>query len=115
MVARSVLQADFEAVIGIETHVQLNTQTKAFCGCANRYGSEPNEHVCPVCMGHPVRPAFGCPPVFLRHAVLLVRCVSDVRDMEACSTLGARRATQQGIVSPQPNIGCEMAVRQWCS
>jgi len=53
--AARVLQAGFEAVIGIETHVQLNTRTKAFCGCANVYGSEPNAHVCPVCLGHPVR------------------------------------------------------------
>lgn len=46
---------EFEAVIGIETHVQLQTRTKAFCSCANLYGGEPNAHVCPVCMGHPVR------------------------------------------------------------
>lgn len=47
----------WEAVIGLETHVQLNTATKAFCGCANTYGAEPNAHVCPVCMGLPVRGA----------------------------------------------------------
>ena len=47
--------ADFEAVIGLETHVQLNTRTKAFCGCANAYGAAPNEHTCPVCLGLPVR------------------------------------------------------------
>ena len=44
----------YEAVIGIETHVQLLTRTKAFCSCANQYGDEPNTNVCPVCMGHPV-------------------------------------------------------------
>ena len=44
---------EFEAVIGIETHVQLNTRTKAFCRCAYEYGAEPNTRVCPVCMGHP--------------------------------------------------------------
>jgi len=43
----------FEAVIGIETHVQLNSKTKAFCRCAYEYGVEPNTRVCPVCMGHP--------------------------------------------------------------
>jgi len=43
----------FEAVIGIECHVQLNTVTKAFCSCRNEYGAEPNTHVCPVCLGHP--------------------------------------------------------------
>ena len=43
----------FEAVIGIETHVQINTETKAFCRCASVYGAEPNTHTCPVCMGFP--------------------------------------------------------------
>jgi hypothetical protein len=50
-----VLQADYETVIGIETHVQLNTRTKAFCGCVSTFGAEPNSNVCPVCLGHPVR------------------------------------------------------------
>eukprot|EP00873_Tetraselmis_striata_P042997 jgi/Tetstr1/463261/TSEL_008186.t1 len=43
----------YEAVIGIETHVQLSTATKAFCSCTNEYGAEANAHVCPVCLGHP--------------------------------------------------------------
>lgn len=47
-------QVEYEAVIGIETHVQLNTRTKAFCSCASEFGAEPNSHVCPVCLGHPV-------------------------------------------------------------
>eukprot|EP00208_Stichococcus_sp_RCC1054_P008073 CAMPEP_0206151886 /NCGR_PEP_ID=MMETSP1473-20131121/39047_1 /ASSEMBLY_ACC=CAM_ASM_001109 /TAXON_ID=1461547 /ORGANISM="Stichococcus sp, Strain RCC1054" /LENGTH=579 /DNA_ID=CAMNT_0053549437 /DNA_START=226 /DNA_END=1969 /DNA_ORIENTATION=- len=46
-------EVQFEATIGIETHVQLATATKAFCNCANEYGSEPNTHICPVCMAHP--------------------------------------------------------------
>ncbi|KAL0699460.1 hypothetical protein Bca4012_055582 [Brassica carinata] len=44
---------DYEAVIGIETHVQLSTSTKAFCSCPNSYGSKPNTSICPVCMGLP--------------------------------------------------------------
>lgn len=51
----SLVVLQYEAVIGIETHVQLLTRTKAFCSCANQYGDEPNTNVCPVCMGHPVR------------------------------------------------------------
>ena len=51
----NTLQSEYEAVIGIECHVQLNTKTKAFCSCPNEYGAEPNTHVCPVCLGHPVR------------------------------------------------------------
>ncbi|KAM0855372.1 hypothetical protein ACQ4PT_049815 [Festuca glaucescens] len=43
----------FEAVIGIETHVQLSTITKAFCSCPYDYGFQPNSTVCPTCMGHP--------------------------------------------------------------
>eukprot|EP00877_Chromochloris_zofingiensis_P003597 jgi/Chrzof1/13238/Cz07g25230.t1 len=50
---RSFPQVEYEAVIGIETHVQLLTRSKAFCSCANNYGDEPNSNVCPVCMGHP--------------------------------------------------------------
>jgi aspartyl-tRNA(Asn)/glutamyl-tRNA(Gln) amidotransferase subunit B len=44
---------DYEAVIGLETHVQLKTKSKMWCGCANQYGAEPNTNVCPVCLGLP--------------------------------------------------------------
>ena len=40
-------------MIGIETHVQINTNTKAFCKCSTTYGNEPNTQTCPVCMGFP--------------------------------------------------------------
>ena len=43
----------YEAVIGLETHVQLKTKSKMWCGCANAFGSEPNTNVCPVCLGMP--------------------------------------------------------------
>jgi aspartyl-tRNA(Asn)/glutamyl-tRNA(Gln) amidotransferase subunit B len=43
----------YEAVIGIECHVELKTETKMFCGCRNVFGSEPNTNVCPVCLGYP--------------------------------------------------------------
>jgi len=42
-----------EAVIGLEIHVELETRTKMFCGCANVFGAPPNTHVCPVCMALP--------------------------------------------------------------
>ncbi len=45
--------ADWEAVIGLEIHVQLATRTKMFCGCALTFGDEPNVHTCPICLGHP--------------------------------------------------------------
>ncbi len=44
---------EYEAVIGLETHVQLRTCTKMWCGCANEYGAEANTNVCPVCLGLP--------------------------------------------------------------
>lgn len=43
----------YEAVIGLEVHVELRTKTKAFCSCPNEFGKEPNTNVCPVCMGLP--------------------------------------------------------------
>ena len=49
----SVVQVAYEAVIGIETHVQLRTKSKAFCACANAYGAAANSHVCPTCTGAP--------------------------------------------------------------
>ncbi len=56
--------AKYQPVIGLEVHVQLMTRTKAFCGCKNQYGGEPNTHVCPVCLGLP-----GALPVLNRRAV----------------------------------------------
>jgi aspartyl-tRNA(Asn)/glutamyl-tRNA(Gln) amidotransferase subunit B len=58
------LLAKYEPVIGLEVHVQLLTATKAFCGCANQFGSDPNTNVCPVCLGLP-----GSLPVLNRKAV----------------------------------------------
>ena len=43
----------FEVVIGLEVHVELNTKSKMFCGCANIFGNEPNTNVCPICIGLP--------------------------------------------------------------
>jgi aspartyl-tRNA(Asn)/glutamyl-tRNA(Gln) amidotransferase subunit B len=43
----------YQAVIGLEFHVHLATQTKMFCSCRVAYGEEPNTHTCPVCLGHP--------------------------------------------------------------
>ena len=45
--------AEYEAVIGLEVHVQVRTASKMFCSCANTFGAEPNTQVCPVCLGYP--------------------------------------------------------------
>ncbi|RAX57899.1 Asp-tRNA(Asn)/Glu-tRNA(Gln) amidotransferase GatCAB subunit B [Helicobacter monodelphidis] len=44
---------EFETIIGLEVHVQLNTKTKIFCSCPTSFGEEPNKNVCPVCLGLP--------------------------------------------------------------
>jgi aspartyl-tRNA(Asn)/glutamyl-tRNA(Gln) amidotransferase subunit B len=43
----------YEPVIGLETHVELGTRTKMFCGCPTDFGAEPNTQICPVCLGLP--------------------------------------------------------------
>jgi aspartyl-tRNA(Asn)/glutamyl-tRNA(Gln) amidotransferase subunit B len=43
----------YEPLMGLETHVELGTRTKMFCGCTTTFGAEPNSQVCPVCLGLP--------------------------------------------------------------
>ena len=51
--AFGVIREGWEAVIGLEIHVQLSTRTKMFCGCEVTFGEPPNTRVCPICLGHP--------------------------------------------------------------
>ncbi|MBI2956350.1 MAG: Asp-tRNA(Asn)/Glu-tRNA(Gln) amidotransferase GatCAB subunit B, partial [Acidobacteria bacterium] len=56
----------YEAVIGLEVHVQLKTESKIFCACSTSFGDPPNTNVCPVCLGLP-----GSLPVLNRWAIEL--------------------------------------------
>lgn len=58
------MNSKYEAVIGLEVHAQLLTNTKLFCGCSSKFGAAPNSNVCPVCLGHP-----GALPVTNKRAV----------------------------------------------
>lgn len=54
----------YETVIGLEVHVEMNTNSKIFCGCSTEFGAPPNTNVCPICLGHP-----GVLPVLNREAL----------------------------------------------
>ncbi|MFH1995958.1 MAG: Asp-tRNA(Asn)/Glu-tRNA(Gln) amidotransferase subunit GatB [Candidatus Omnitrophota bacterium] len=68
---------EYEAVIGLEVHLQLDTKTKAFCGCSTEFGAAPNSHTCPVCLGLP-----GSLPVLNRKAFLSAIKVALALDCE---------------------------------
>jgi aspartyl-tRNA(Asn)/glutamyl-tRNA(Gln) amidotransferase subunit B len=64
--ASALALSEYEAVIGLEVHSQLLTQSKCFCACSSQFGAPPNSHVCPVCMGMP-----GTLPVLNRRVLEL--------------------------------------------
>ena len=72
---------EWEPVIGLEIHVQLQTRTKMFCGCALSFGEPPNTRTCPVCLGLP-----GSLPVANERAVQIddVRLSLEAGERELC-------------------------------
>jgi aspartyl-tRNA(Asn)/glutamyl-tRNA(Gln) amidotransferase subunit B len=64
MVQKEAKSMKYEAIIGLEVHAQMLTDTKIFCGCSTKFGSEPNTQTCPVCVGMP-----GVLPVLNRKAL----------------------------------------------
>ena len=53
MTTATPIRTEYEAVIGLETHCQLNTNSKIFCACSTKFDSPPNTNICPVCLGYP--------------------------------------------------------------
>ena len=76
---------EYEAVIGLEVHCQLLTDSKIFCGCSTRFGAEPNTNVCPICLGMPgVLPVLNKRAVeFALRAALALDCTIEPRSIFA--------------------------------
>ena len=68
---------EYEAVIGLEIHAQLLTDSKIFCGCSTRFGAPPNTHTCPVCLGMP-----GSLPVLNRKVLEFTDIETRLRALE---------------------------------
>lgn len=74
---------DFEAVIGLEVHAQLLTDTKIFCGCSTKFGAAPNSHTCQICLGMP-----GVLPVLNKKVVefaMKMALATDCEINKSCS------------------------------
>lgn len=76
----------WELVVGLEVHVELSTRTKLFCGCANRFGDEPNTNVCPTCLGLP-----GSLPVINETAIEYAMRLGRALGCEVRSSVFARK------------------------
>ena len=72
---------EYEAVIGLEIHVQLATRTKMFCGCELSFGEPPNTRTCPICLGLP-----GALPVANAEAIRLGLMIGLALECELAPT-----------------------------
>ena len=80
------LPKGWELIVGLEVHVELDTATKLFCGCVNRFGAEPNTNVCPTCLGLP-----GSLPVMNERAVELAMILGRALGCEVNRSVMARK------------------------
>jgi len=94
--------AKYEAVIGLEVHAQLETVTKAFCGCSTRFGDAPNRNTCPVCLGLP-----GALPVLNRRALELALRASLALD---CEILKRSRFARKNYFYPDLPKGYQISM-----
>ena len=76
----------WELIVGLEVHVELDTASKLFCGCANQFGAEPNTNVCPTCLGLP-----GSLPVMNERAVELAMILGRALGCEVNRSVMARK------------------------
>ena len=72
----------YEVVMGLEVHVELSTNSKLFCACSSKFGAEPNENVCPACLGMP-----GMPAVTNKRAIELGIAAGLVTNSEITKTI----------------------------
>jgi aspartyl-tRNA(Asn)/glutamyl-tRNA(Gln) amidotransferase subunit B len=93
--------AKYETVIGLEVHVQLLTNTKIFCACANRFGDPPNTNVCPVCLGLP-----GTLPILNKRAVELAMRASLALN---CTVHGHSRFARKNYFYPDLPKGYQIS------
>lgn len=80
------LPEGWELIVGLEVHVELDTATKLFCGCANRFGSEPNTNICPTCLGLP-----GSLPVMNSRAVEMAMTLGRALGCDVNRSVMARK------------------------
>ena len=83
---------EYEAVIGLEVHVELATKTKIFCGCSSAFGAAPNTHTCPVCTGMP-----GALPVLNEQ---VVRMACDIACALSCEIVRPCRFDRKNYYYP---------------
>ncbi len=84
--AGATIPGDWEMVIGLEVHCELQTATKLFCGCKNAFGDEPNTNICPVCLGLP-----GSLPVLNERAVELAMRIGAALHCDVVPSSFARK------------------------
>ena len=84
--AETALPEGWELIVGLEVHVELDTATKLFCGCANEFGAQPNTNVCPTCLGLP-----GSLPVMNERAVELAMTLGRALNCQVNRSVMARK------------------------